>query len=109
MLGLLLIYFLGKWFFELAKEFGKSKWLYAVLGVAVYYAGTLVVGFIIGILSVVFEFDSILDMPDIALNLIVLPFGLLAAWGFRKILEHNWKNKVIVNDQLLDDTTSLEI
>ena len=33
MLGLLLIYFIGKYFYDLAAEFEKNKWLYAILGV----------------------------------------------------------------------------
>lgn len=109
MLGYVLIFFLGKWFYDLAKKFDKSKWLFALLGIAVYYAGTFLAGIIIGLLAVAFDFYAILELPDVALGLIALPFGLLAAWGFRKILIQNWQKKVIVDDQLLDDTTTLDI
>ena len=37
MLGLLLIYWIGKKYYELATEHNRSPWGYAILGVFVYY------------------------------------------------------------------------
>ena len=49
MLGLLLLYWVGKYFYKLAEEHDKSKWGFAILGVVSYYAGIVVFGFITGI------------------------------------------------------------
>lgn len=105
MLGLLLIFFLGKWFYSLAEKYNKHKWGFAILGVVTYYVGTFIAGIFIGIISVVANLDSLLALPDVVLGLIALPFGVLAAWGLYKILENNWKKHEIENpaDQLLDD------
>ena len=39
MVGLILIYFTGKAFANLAEEYNKGKWLYGFLGVFSYYGG----------------------------------------------------------------------
>ena len=44
MLGFLLIYFIWKYYSELAVEHNKSKWGYALLGIATYYIGTFIGG-----------------------------------------------------------------
>jgi hypothetical protein len=90
MLGLFLIYFIGKSFYDLAFEFHKSHWGFAILGVVSYYAGTIVAGVIFGLLV---EFDvvpALSDIPELALNLIAMPFGLLACWGLYQLLKSQW-------------------
>jgi hypothetical protein len=37
MLGILLFYFIGKSFYKLAEIYDKSKWTFAVLGVATFF------------------------------------------------------------------------
>lgn len=104
MLGLLLIYFIGKAFYELAFTYNKSKWLFAILGVASFYIGTFVLGLALGVYVLISGNDSILDTNDLVLNLLGLPFGLLACWGFYVILRSNWKKQpVISSTELLDD------
>ena len=51
MLGLLLLYFVGKYFYNLAKEYNKSNWGFAILGIVVYYGGIIIFSFIIGIVA----------------------------------------------------------
>jgi hypothetical protein len=103
MLGLLLIYFLGKWFYNLADKHGKNKWLFAIIGVVTYYGGVIAGGFLIGVFAVFFEWDAIFDLPEVLLGLIALPLGLAAAWGLHTILRKNWEKVVVVDDSLLDD------
>lgn len=103
MLGLVLIYFLGKWFYTLAEKHNKNKWVFAIIGIVTYYGGVILGGFLIGILAVFFEWDAIFEMSDIILGLIALPFGLAAAWGLHTILRKNWEKNVSVDDSLLDD------
>lgn len=104
MLGILLIYFIGKYFHDLALEFNKNKWLFAILGIATYYAGTFIFGFIIGFYVLITGDESVLELPDIVLGLMALPFGLLLTWGLYALLRKNWKNKpVLIESDLLDD------
>ncbi len=44
MLGLFLLYFIGKIFYQLAEAHNKNKWVFAILGVIAYYAGTFLGG-----------------------------------------------------------------
>lgn len=87
MVGLLLLYFVGKAFYALSERHNRSKWGFAILGVGSYYLGTFIGGFVVAILYEVVLEQSIDDMNDMLLGLMALPFGVLACWGFYKILE----------------------
>lgn len=93
MLGLLLIYFVGKAFYDLAQEHRKSRWGFAILGIVAYYAGTFIAGIFITILAELQVTDFFNDLPELALGFIALPFGILACWAFYRILENHWGNQ----------------
>ncbi|TDN87659.1 hypothetical protein DET49_111107 [Salegentibacter sp. 24] len=38
MLGLLLLYWIGKYHYRLAGEYDKSQWGFTILGIVAYYA-----------------------------------------------------------------------
>lgn len=105
MLGLLLIYFIGKWHYELAQQFNKNKWLFAILGVVTYYGGTFLFGIGLGVYAVLMNDASILDINEFVLGLMALPFGLLCTWGLYKALQASWKKAPVVSDSndLLDN------
>src|SRR5690242_1894849 len=88
MLGLLLIYFIGKYYYNLAGEHGKSQWGFAILGVVTYYVGAFVMGIFLGI----FYPDAAETMNNLVLGLIAMPLGILFTWGLYKILENQWGN-----------------
>lgn len=103
MIGIILIYFIGKYFYNLAEEFSKNKWLYGILGVIVYYAGTFVAGLIFGILGELGIVEGINSINSIFLSLLALPFGILACWLFYIILKKQWsKNKSTNKSEALD-------
>lgn len=108
MLGILLIYFIGKAFYDLAQEHNKNKWVFAILGVVSYYGGTIIAGFVFGLLAELDVTDFFIELPEIGLSLFALPFGLLACWAFYKILSNNWSNQSVenVNDALDGDLIS---
>ncbi len=91
MLGLLLLYFIGKYFYDLAGSYGKPKWGYAILGIISYYAGTFIGGLVIGFVYVQTSDPMAIDgIPDLALGLLVLPFGLAACWVLYTLLKRHW-------------------
>lgn len=55
MLGLVFIYFIGKYFYKLVEEFGKSKWGFVILGVVLYYGGVFLGGIILGFLFLIWD------------------------------------------------------
>ena len=104
MLLLLLIYFIGKAFFKLAKKHGRNKWLFGVLGVVVYYGMAIIGVFLIGVVAILAGNESILELSDTALGFAGIPIGLVSVWLFHYLLRKNWegspKNH---NSELLDE------
>ena len=90
MLGLLLIYFIWKYYSELAFEYHRSRWGYAILGIASYYAGTAMGGIILYAGCALAGSDFPEETARPLVSLICMPFGILAVWGLYKLLEKNW-------------------
>ena len=91
MLGLALIYFIGKYYYNLAGYHDKNKWGYAILGIAAYYAGAFLLGVIAGIVIELFTNSSVDDMNSFVLGLIGLPFGAGATALLYHLLKKNWE------------------
>ena len=108
MLGLVFLYIIGKYFYKLAEQYNKNKWLFAILAILIYYVGTFVGGIILGILDEFLGFGFDWD-NDLALGLIALPFGLGAAWLFYFLLKKEWKKTiVVVADEIQDIGRSID-
>ncbi len=103
MLGILLIYFIGKNFYELAGKYGKHQWGFAIAGVLSYYLGTFLGGLVIGFYF--FMMDSFVeDSNRFVLNLIAVPFGILACMGLYRFLKYVWQREAVsVNSDILDE------
>jgi membrane protein implicated in regulation of membrane protease activity len=103
MIGLLLIYFIGKSFYQLAFDYNKHVWGFAILGIVLYYAGTFIGGVVLAIIGLLAGSNFVETIPNILLSLISMPFGLLFCWGSYKFLENQWdKNKMVNNNDSLD-------
>jgi len=111
MLGLILLYFIGKAFADLATTFKKNKWAAAIGGIAAYYFGILVIGDIL----VAFFYAYVLNEDYLNANILVvsisrLPFGLLICYITYIILKKQWQKKAPITDtldgELLDDQTN---
>ena len=109
MIGLLLIYFIGRSFFRLADTYDKHKWGFAILGIASYYAGIFLGALLIGVVLGMIDPYMIEEMSDFGLGLMCLPIGLLACWGVYKILERNWKRTQPSLDLLDSEVVSDEM
>lgn len=105
MLGLLLIYFVGKYFYELAHEHDRSRWGFAIFGVVVYYASQFVFGLILGILLLASGTEFTSGM-EIGANLFGIVLGVGSVWLFYFLLKRAWEKnpkKVASKSDLLDD------
>jgi len=111
MLGILLLIFIGQKFYKLAKRFKKkNEWLYAIIGIATYYAGALFIGGVI--LLIIIEFvvnKSLDDFSDVLLSFMMMPFGLVAVFGLHYILKKKFEKEVVlVKDEIKDIGKSIE-
>ena len=93
MLGILLIYFIGKFFYDLAGDHDHNSWLFAIIGVVTYYAGTFVGGILIFSIAELISPGWVTDVNEFLLSFMALPFGLLACWGLYGILTSVWSKK----------------
>lgn len=102
MLGLVLLYFIGKKFYELADEYEKNKWGFAILGVIVYYLGAFVFGVVLGVFVVIMESDFLETTNNFILGIMALPFGILSCYGLYYYLEKTWKKQKPLQDKMID-------
>lgn len=89
MLGLVLIYWIGKYFYQLAEKYHQNKWLFAILGVVVYYVSQIIVGIVMAILNELFALG--IDFDNFGVSLLGIPIGALFTYLFYIVLEKNWK------------------
>lgn len=101
MLGLILLYFIGKYFYRLAEEYDKSKWGFAILGVVVYYASTFVAAILYYAFGF-FDIDTTNRYNDLAVSFAALPFGILSCYLLYYFLEKNWKKQKQTNTSNVD-------
>jgi ethanolamine transporter EutH len=107
MLGLLFIYFIGKYFYNLAGEYEQNKWGYAILGVVVYYAATFLLGIGIVFIDKAFGFDLEWEENNSMIGLLSIPIGVLACYLFYTLLKRKWeKEKLLEVKETLDDIGS---
>ena len=108
MLRLILIFFIGKYFYELAQEYEKKRWLYAILGIVVYYAAGAVFGVILGLADVILGLGIDWD-NSLGLNLLGLPIGIAADYIFYQYLKKTWeKERGNPADEIMDIGKPLE-
>jgi hypothetical protein len=89
MLGIVFIYFIWKYFSQLATTYSKPNHIgWGILGVIVYYAGTFIAGILLGILY--YSFNEIGEMDNLVISLIAIPFGLAACWLLKRQLLKSW-------------------
>ncbi|MEO0468232.1 MAG: hypothetical protein AAF206_01330 [Bacteroidota bacterium] len=103
MLGLLFIYFIGKAFYDLAFDHDKNQWGFAILGVASYYIGSFVGGFLAGGIYLVASGAIVNDSHDLILTLIGIPFGLLSCYLTYRILKKRWERRNQVDMSIIDE------
>ncbi|HYG18098.1 MAG TPA: hypothetical protein VD816_04180 [Ohtaekwangia sp.] len=105
MIGLVLLYFVGKAFYDLANRNNRNKWLFAILGIGAYYAGLVVGGVMIGIGYEIFLEDGIDNANEMLLGFMALPMGVLVCWGYYRLLKSRWERKATfsrLSDDVLD-------
>ena len=89
MLGLVFIYFIWKYFSQLATTYSQSNHIgWGILGVVVYYAGTFIAGILLGILY--YTYSDIGEMDNLVISLIAIPFGIAACWLLKLQLIKTW-------------------
>lgn len=104
MLGIVLIYFIGKHFHTLATKHQRTPWLFAVLGVVSYYVGTIIIGVFLALFPELTGVDIVDDSDTLLISLMAIPAGILSSFIFYKFLESKWsKVPIVPSSDILDD------
>jgi len=100
MFGLILIYWVGKYFYQLAEKYNQNKWLYAILGIVIYFVSQLLTGLFLGILDMIFGWN--INWDNTAINLLGLPIGIGFSYLLYILLEKKWKKEEVKIDSIQD-------
>ena len=105
MLGILVIYWVGKQYYELAFRYNKSKWFWTILAIIIYFSSQFLFGLILAFLFPAMFVD--LDTgKSFFINVMGVLFGLLAWYIVLKILESAWEKQsysIIANGETIID------
>lgn len=107
MLGLLLLYVLGKWLHNLAKKFEKPiKWIYPVLAILTYMVVGVLSVLIIMLITEINGSEYFLNMDSNVLGLLAIPFGVGGVWLLHFLLKRAWSQQ---KSQQMDDAALLDV
>mgnify|MGYP005994268753 CR=1 FL=1 len=103
MILIFVLIYIGVSFHSLAEKFKKTAWIYIVIGIITYLLATFITGVLIGLVFFAIDKD-IHSINNFILELIGVPFALIACYGLRVFLSNKWKKqKIIPSDDILDD------
>ena len=95
MLGLLLLYWIGKYYYQLAQKFDKSKWGFAILGVATYYGVMISVMLIFLVICLLAGIEFDFEANETLMSLAAIPFGFEGVYFLYKFLEKKWTKEYV--------------
>ncbi len=90
-----MLYWIGKFYYQLAQVHSKSKWGFAVLGLVTYYGSMVVAVLIFVLVCLLFGIEFDFERNETVLGYAAIPFGLLGTYGVYKFLEKKWKKEYV--------------
>lgn len=102
-LGIILIYWIGRYFYQLAEKFNKNKWGYAILGVVTYYVAIFIGSIIVILLAEIISPGWIEGTSDRILGFMAIPFGFLGCYGLYFFLKKSWAKRKKEEAVSIDD------
>ena len=99
MLGYIFIFFIGYYFYRLAEDYSKNKWVFAILGIVGYY----VVSFIFSIIYMFFSEQNVTSGFN-TIALISVCVGVVFCILLYHYLDYRWKKEEeYVDDKSIDE------
>ena len=101
-MNFIIIATLGKVFHDLAKDFEKKQWLFAILGVVFYYVLFFLLNIFLGFISVTNEGFPIRSITLIGYAAMIL--SLIFSLIFYMMLKKRWEHeRLIRNREIIDE------
>jgi len=92
MLTFILLFFIGKYYYELAQDYYKHRWLFGILGIAMYYVGTFLYSVFMNLAVLEFNF-SFNIYGFFRWELARIAVGIGFAYLVMVLLERKWKKE----------------
>jgi len=106
MIGLLLLYWIGKYYYQLAEAHGKNKWGFAIFGIVAYYVSAVVSGILLGIFIELIAPGSFDTINDFLMSLMLVPFGIAATYLLYYYFKRSWEKQA--PEILIEESDSKE-
>lgn len=103
MLSIVFLYFIWKYFSELATTYGKKKWVYGIVGIVSYYAITFIFGVLL-YLYFLYDPSFFPDLDETTIGLISIPVGILGVVALYHLFKRYLENRVEFSDESLLDS-----
>ena len=109
MLALLLLYFIGKKFYDLAGTYNKQQWKFSILSIIVYYGSIVIIQVLVGIIFYIlipssFDYNGNAKGKDeLIISLLSIPLALLIVYFLYRYLENKWKKEEIQRRPNIED------
>lgn len=91
MLGIILIYWIGKYHYQLAGKYKKNQWGYAILGIVTYYGGIIFSALVFGLVIEILSPGYFEDFNEMLFDVMLIPVGVLSTYMLYKFLEATWR------------------
>ena len=106
MIQIVIIIFMGRWLYLLAKKHNKpNAWLYGLFAVLTYFGASFILGLIIGIILVVSGSDMMFTRgEELLITLMAVPFAIGAVALLHYILKRNWSREILGDKSILDES-----
>lgn len=114
MLGIILIIFMARQFYNLAADYNKNKWLWAILSIVIFYGVQFIASIIYILAFVRYEEEMQPWSSQYIINLLVsLLTSIAAAYFLYRYLKNKWEleEDMPTNDNnlnLLDDKVNTD-
>ncbi len=92
MLGIFLIYWIGKKYYDLATIHGRSPWGFAILAIAIYYGSQFIIGIILAI-AWPSLFENLKSFEETILNITFIPVSLGVWYLVFMYLRKKWEGQ----------------
>lgn len=101
-MALVVLYLIGKPFYNSAAQNDKNKWLFAQFGILVFFIGGALLSSLVTLLLMV---ANIARSPE---NETIIAYstlfaGMFCHWTFKRFLVRHWNKKRDSDDTILDD------
>jgi len=109
MIQILILIFVGRWLYQLAKKFNKpNAWLYGLFAVLMYFGTSFIFGLIAALIMLAAGHDLMFTPgEELLFSLIGIPFGFGGVALLHYLLKRSWSKEIKSNEGLLDESIDL--